>query len=51
MARELARSGKCKTVLEIEAALIMQGYAVEFLREPILRAELELLLDDANRKA
>ena len=49
MARELAHSGKCKDIVELEAALTKQGYSVEFLQEPILRAELELLFEDAHK--
>ncbi len=50
IARELAHSGKYKDIMQVEAALIIQDHSVEVLQEPMLRAELELLLDDAQRK-
>jgi len=50
LAREMAASGKCKDIMEIEAALILQGHNVTELQNPILRAELELLIDEVKRK-
>jgi len=51
-AREVAAEGRCKDITEIEVFLILRdfGDAAEILRDPLLRAELELLCEEASER-